>query len=68
MSAMRRLRWRDSNKHRARKARVAGGPHDGLLVPVAEKDGDFVYPDLMNLSPYIFDPEAWEFRYTPSQR
>jgi hypothetical protein len=46
---------------------VAGGPHDGLLVPVAEKDGDFVYSDLMDLSHYSFDPEAWEFRYTPSQ-
>ena len=68
MSAMRRLRWRDSNKHRARKARVAGGPNDGLLVPVEEKDGDFVYSDVMDFSHYIFDPEAWEFRYTPSQR
>jgi hypothetical protein len=65
---MRRLRWRDSNKHRTREARVVGGPNNGLLVSVKEKDGDFVYPDLMDFSHYTFDPEAWEFRYTPSQR
>jgi hypothetical protein len=65
---MRGLRWRNSDKHRTREARVVGGPNNGLLVPVKEKDGDFVYSDLMDFSHYIFDPEAWEFRYTPSQR
>ena len=63
---MRRLRWRD-DKNPVRKARVAGGPHDGLLVPVREEDGDFVYSDWMDFSHYVFDPEAWEFRYAPSQ-
>lgn len=62
---MRRFRRRDSNKHRARKARVVGGPNNGLLVPVEEKDGDFVYSDVVDFSQYVFDPEAWEFRYTP---
>jgi hypothetical protein len=47
---------------------VVGGPNNGLLVPVKEKDGDFVYSDVMDSSDYLFDPEAWEFRYTPSQR
>jgi hypothetical protein len=65
---MRRLRRRDSNNHGARKARVVAGPNDGLLVPVKERDGDFVYPDFMDFSHYSFDPEAWEFRYTPGQR
>jgi hypothetical protein len=43
------------------------GPNNGLLVQVKEKDGDFVFPDVMDWSPYTFDPEAWEFRYTPSE-
>lgn len=37
---MRRLRWRIPHRDRARKARVVGGPNNGLLVPVKEKDGD----------------------------
>ena len=57
-----------SSRDRARKARVVGGPHNGLLVPVKEKDGDFVYPDVMDFSSYTFDPEAWEFQYTPEAR
>jgi hypothetical protein len=65
---MRRLRRRDSDKHRARKARVVGGPNNGLLVPVKEKGRDFVYSDLLDFSHYSFDPEAWEFRYSPSHR
>jgi len=64
---MRRLRRRDSDKHRTREARVVGGPNDGLLVPVKERQGDFVYSDAVNFSHYSFDPDAWEFRYTPSQ-
>jgi hypothetical protein len=63
---MRRLRRRDSGKHHAREARVVGGPNNGLLVPVKEEDGDFVYSDVMDFAQYVFDPEAWEFRYTPS--
>jgi len=66
MTKMRKLRRRDRDEHHAREARVVGGPHNGLLVPVKEKDGDFVYPDVMDFGPYTFDPEAWEFRYTPS--
>jgi hypothetical protein len=66
MAEMRKLRWRERDKHHARKARVVGGPHNGLLVPVKEKDRDFVYPGVMDFTPYTFDPEAWEFRYTPS--
>jgi hypothetical protein len=63
---MRRLRRGESREHRAREARVVGGPNNGLLIPVKERDGDFVYSDLMDLSQYIFDPEAWEFRYSPA--
>jgi hypothetical protein len=63
---MRRLRRRDSEKQRTREARVVGGPHNGLLIPVKERDGDFVYSDVMDFSHYSFDAEAWEFRYTPS--
>jgi hypothetical protein len=63
---MRRLRRR-GDKHRTREARVVGGPNDGLLVPVKERQGDFVYSDVVNFSHYSFDPDAWEFRYTPSQ-
>lgn len=63
---MRRLRRRASDKHRAREARVVAGPNDGLLLTVKERDGDFVYSDVMDFSNYSFDPEAWEFRYTPS--
>src|SRR5262245_62047740 len=59
-------RPRHSHRHRTRKARVVGGPHNGLLVPVEEKDGDFVYSDVLGFSAYSFDPDAWEFRYTPS--
>jgi hypothetical protein len=44
MSEMRKLRRRDRDKHRACEARVVGGPHNGLLVPVKEKDGDFLFP------------------------
>ena len=58
-------RPRDSKKDRTRDARVVGGPHNGLLVPVKEKDGDFVYSQVMDLTQYTFDPQAWEFRYTP---
>jgi len=65
---MRRLRRRNSDKHRTREARVVGGPNNGLLVPVQKKDDDFVYSDVMDFSNYSFDPEAWEFRYTPSER
>jgi hypothetical protein len=63
---MRRLRRRNSDKHRTREARVVGGPNNGVLVPVKEKDGDFVYSDVIDFTHYSFDPEAWEFRYTPS--
>jgi len=63
---MRRLRRQGSDKHRTREARVVGGPNNGLLVPVKEREGDFVYSDVMDFSHYSFDPEAWEFRYTPS--
>jgi hypothetical protein len=62
---MRRLRRRNSDKHRTGAARVLGGPNDGLLVPVKERGGGFVYSDVVNFSQYSFDPEAWEFRYTP---
>jgi hypothetical protein len=55
---MRRLRRGESKEHRAREARVVGGPNNGLLIPVRERDGDFAYSDLMDLSQYIFDPEA----------
>ena len=51
-----------------KKHESSGGPHNGLLVPVKEKDGDFVYPDVMDFSSYTFDPEAWEFQYTPEPR
>jgi hypothetical protein len=63
---MRRLRRRNSDQHRTREARVVGGPNNGVLVPVKEKDGDFVYSDVIDFTHYSFDPEAWEFRYTPS--
>ena len=65
---MRILRWRQRDKQRTRDARVVGGPHNGLLVPVTAKGGDFVFPEVMDVdfSHYTFDPEAWEFRYTPS--
>jgi hypothetical protein len=63
---MRRLRRRNSDRHRTRDARVVGGPNNGVLVPVKEKDGDFVYSDVIDFTHYSFDPEAWEFRYTPS--
>ena len=62
---MRKLLRRDRDKHGARQARVVGGPNNGLLVPVTEKDGEFDFPDVMDFAPYTFDPEAWEFRYTP---
>jgi len=65
---MRRLRRRNSDKHRPREARVVGGPNDGLLVPVKEGDGDSAYPDVMDVSQYSFDPEAWEFQYMPGRR
>jgi hypothetical protein len=65
---MRGLRRRDSDKHHEREARLVGGPNNGLLVRVKEKDGDFVFSDVMDFSQYSFDPEAWEFRYTPSER
>ena len=64
---MRRLQWRLPHRHRARKARVVGGPNNGLLVAVKEKDGDFVFSDVADWLQYTFDPEAWEFRYTPSE-
>jgi hypothetical protein len=63
---MRKPFWRARGKQRARDARVVGGPDNGLLVPVKEKDGEFDYPDVMDFAPYTFDPAAWEFRYTPS--
>jgi hypothetical protein len=65
---MRILRRKQRDKHPTREARVVGGPHNGLLVPVTEKDGDFVFPEVMDfdISHYTFDPEAWEFRYAPS--
>jgi hypothetical protein len=66
MSEMRKMRRRNRHKQHVREARVVGGPHNGLLVPVKETDGDFVYPDVLEFEPYTFDPEAWEFRYTPS--
>jgi hypothetical protein len=55
---MRGLRRRGSDKHCTREARVAGGPNNGLLVPVEERDGDFAYSDVMDFSHYSFDPEA----------
>jgi hypothetical protein len=64
---MRRLRRR-GDKHRTRDARVVGGPNDGLMVPVKEREGDLVYSDVVDFSHYSFDPDAWEFRYTPGQR
>jgi hypothetical protein len=64
---MRRLRRR-GDKHRTREARVVGGPNDGLLVSVKEREGDLVYSDVVDFSHYSFDPDAWEFRYTPGQR
>jgi hypothetical protein len=64
---MKKLQWRFPYRHRARQALVVGGPNNGLLIEVKEKDGDFVFPDVVDWSPYTFDPEAWEFRYTPSE-
>jgi hypothetical protein len=64
---MRRLRRR-GDKHRTREARVVGGPNDGLLVSVKEREGDLVYSDVVDFSHYSYDPDAWEFRYTPGQR
>jgi hypothetical protein len=64
---MRRLLRRNNDKHRTREARIVGGPNDGLLVPVKERDGDFVYSEVMDFSKYSFDPEAWEFQYTPGR-
>jgi hypothetical protein len=66
-AGMKRLQWRFPYRHRARRALVVGGPNNGLLVQVKEKDGDFDFPDVVDWSPYTFDPEAWEFRYTPSE-
>jgi hypothetical protein len=63
---MRKPRWLNRKQDRPRDARVVGGPHNGLLVPVQEKDGDFDFPDVMDFEPYTFDPDAWEFRYTPT--
>ena len=51
-----------------RNARVVGGPNSGLLVPVTDKgDGDYEFTDVLDVAPYTFDPDAWEFRYTPSE-
>jgi hypothetical protein len=66
MTWKRKLRRETRDEHHAREARVVGGPHNGLLVPVKEKDGDFVHPDVMDFEPYTFDSAAWEFRYRPS--
>jgi hypothetical protein len=58
MNEMRKLRWRDCDKHHAREARVVGGPHNGPLVPVKEKRRRLRHPDVMDFEPCTFDPEA----------
>lgn len=65
---MKKLQWPFRHREPARKARVVGGPNNGLLIEVREKDGDVIFPKVMDLSQYTFDPEAWEFRYTPTER
>lgn len=55
------MRWTDSDNLRSRDALVIGGPSDGLRVAVREQSGRYRYPDVLDLSGYVFDPERWVF-------
>lgn len=58
-------RWTDSDNLHGREALVVGGPHDGLRVVVNARAGRtemMRYPDVIDLSDYVFDAETWTFR------
>lgn len=56
------MKWTDSDNLGGRDALVVGGHADGMLVSVRRKRGQYRYPDVVDLSGYIFDPVRWEFR------
>lgn len=57
------LRWTDSDNLRSRDALVVGGPSDGLLVAAREQNDRVRYPDVLDLTGYVFDTNTWQFRY-----
>ena len=55
--------WTDSDNLQGREALVVGGPLDGLRVTVNERAGELRHPDVIDLSDYRFDREAWAWRW-----
>ena len=61
------MRWTDSDNLRSRDALVVGGPSNGLLIPAREQNGRVRYPDVIDLTGYVFDADKWEFHYRASE-
>lgn len=54
--------WTDSDVLNAREALIVGGPSDGLRILVSDGKKGLRYPDVIDLSGYVFDRGTWEFR------
>lgn len=63
-----RVRWTDSDNLNGQEALIADGPHAGLRIVVNQKGGDYRYPDVVDLSAYRFDPEAWSFSLSADRK
>lgn len=60
------IRWTDSDNLRSREAAVVGGPNHGLVIAVANGSKGQRFPDVFDMTGYVFDPEAWAFKFTSS--
>lgn len=56
-------RWTDSDNLRGRDAFVVGGPHDGQRMTVNDGPRGLRYPDVRDMTGYVFDRGTWTFRY-----
>ncbi len=59
------MRWTDSDNLRARDALVIGGPQDGLRISVHDGVKGLRYPDVFDMSSYVFDRETWTWVHEP---
>jgi len=61
------MKWTDSDNLRGREALVVGGPYDGMRVTVNDSAKGLRYPDVVDLTGYVFDREAWQFVAKPKR-
>lgn len=55
--------WTNSDNLHSRDALIVGGPAAGLRIPVRDQTGRIRYPDVVDLTGYVWDFETWQFVY-----